>query len=280
MSYERYSPPKFGFLPHVIKNLLILNVLFFAVKLFMTYFMNINLTDILGLHFIGSDKFAPYQFVTHMFMHGDFFHLLFNMLALFMLGKELEFVWGPKKFLFYYFVTGLGAAALHSLVTYIEMSSLQNSVATFINSPSPDLFAGFIKSNISRPNLFTDFINDWSSSPNEPSYINEAIEIVKQIYLQKSNIPTVGASGAVFGVLLAFGYLFPNVELMLLFFPIPIKAKYFVIGYGAIELYLGFKESNSNIAHFAHIGGMIFGFLLLLYWKKKANKHRNNYWEQ
>jgi membrane associated rhomboid family serine protease len=278
MSNERYSPPRFGFLPQVIKNLLIINVLLFVAEVVLEKAMNINLIDLLGLHYVGSDKFAPYQFVTHMFMHGDFFHLLFNMLALFMLGKELEFAWGPKKFLFYYFVTGLGAAALHSLVTYFEMSALQNSVQVFVNSPSPELFAAFMKSNISQPiPWITDFINQWISNPNDPSFAKHSVEIVNQVFVEKGSIPTVGASGAIFGVLLAFGYLFPNVELMLLFFPVPIKAKYFVLGYGAIELYLGITESNSNIAHFAHLGGMLFGFFLLLYWKKKANRHGNNY---
>ena len=268
---NQYQTSPFS-MPPVVKNLIMINIVM-LVATWALRNIGIDLTEKLGLFYPGSPYFRPYQFVTHLFMHGDFFHLLFNMFALFMFGKVLETIWGSKRFLIYFFVTGLGAAALHSFVTYLEISALQKHVASFINTPSPELLAAMVKSNLGHPATWvTDLVNNWGVSPSNPAYIEQANELVKQIFAQRVNIPTVGASGAVFGVLLAFGYLFPNTELMLLFPPVPIKAKYFVMGYGGIELYLGITESNSNIAHFAHLGGMLFGFILLKYWEKTTKK--------
>jgi len=259
-------------MPPVVKNLIMINIVM-LVATWALENIGIDLTEKLGLFYPGSEHFRPYQFVTHMFMHANFMHLLFNMFALYMFGKVLEQVWGSKRFLIYFFVTGLGAAALHSFVTYIEISALQKSVAAFINTPSPELLAAFVKAHLSHPATgVTDLINNWGVAPNNPVYIQQGVDLVRAILELKIDIPTVGASGAVFGVLLAFGYLFPNTELMLLFPPVPIKAKYFVIGYGAIELYFGITQSNSNIAHFAHLGGMLFGFILLKYWDKSTKK--------
>ena len=237
--------------------------------------VGIDLTEKLGLFYIRSKYFHPYQFVTHMFMHANFWHLFFNMFALYMFGKVLEMVWGPRRFLIYFFVTGLGAAVLHSFVTYLEMSSMQKHAAAFFNTPSPELLAAFVKSNLHQ-NIagITDLINNWYDSPNNPSFIRQGTEVVQEIVQMRMNIPTIGASGAVFGILLAFGYLFPNTELLLLFPPIPIKAKYFVIGYGLLEVYFAFTQSNSGIAHFAHLGVMLFGFILLKYW----GKHSQNFY--
>lgn len=269
---SQYQSSPFS-IPPVVKNLILINILM-LVATWALKNIGIDLQERLGLYYIGSPYFRPYQFVTHLFMHGDFFHLLFNMFALYMFGKILEMIWGPKKFLIYFLVTGLGAAALHSFVTYIEVSALQRHVSAFVNTPSPELLAALVKSNLGHPATWVnDLVNNWGDAPNNPVYIQQANELAKQILIEKVNIPTVGASGAVFGVLLAFGYLFPNTELMLLFPPVPIKAKYFVIGYGAIELYLGITESNSNIAHFAHLGGMLFGFILLKYWSGHTPKY-------
>ena len=263
-----YRPNSLFSMPPVVKNLIMINV----VMLVATWALGrigIDLTSKLGLYYPGSPNFEPYQLLTHMFMHGGFTHLLFNMFALYMFGKVLEMVWGPKRFLFYFFVTGLGAAALHLFVNYLEISSMQKSVSAFINTPSLDLMASFVKANIKNPaSWVNDFINGWYEAPNSPAYIQQAYDIMQRIVAERINVPTVGASGAVFGVLLAFGMLFPNTELMLLFPPIPIKAKYFVIGYGLIELYLGITQSDSNVAHFAHLGGMVFGFFLIKYWNK------------
>jgi len=268
---NQYQTSPFS-MPPVVKNLIMINVVM-LVATWALKNMGIDLNEKLGLFYPGSEHFRPYQFVTHLFMHADIWHLFFNMFALFMFGKMLEMVWGSKRFLIYFFVTGLGAAVLHSFVTYLEIQSLQKHVAAFVNTPSPELLAAFVKSNLSHPATWVaDLVNNWGVTPNNPVYIQQATDLVQRVLVERIDIPTIGASGAVFGVLLAFGYLFPNTELMLLFPPVPIKAKYFVIGYGAIELYLGVTQSNSNIAHFAHLGGMLFGFILLKYWEKNTKK--------
>ncbi len=258
--------------PPVVKNLLIINVVMLVATWVLASRFNIDLVSILGLHYPGSEGFRPYQIATHMFMHGGFMHLFFNMFALWMFGRILETVWGGQRFLIYYFVTGLGAAALHTLVNWIEISSLQQAVQAFAASPSPDTYAAFINKHISNPNpAVYDFIRAWAGDPGNQAYAQTAVGNLTAYLKQIMNIPTVGASGAVFGVLLAFGMLFPNTQLMLLFPPIPIKAKWLVIGYGLLEVYLGFTQPGSNVAHFAHIGGMIFGFFLIKYWNKRKN---------
>jgi len=210
---------------------------------------NIDLVSLLGLHFIKSQAFQPYQVVTHLFMHGGLMHLFFNMFALWMFGRVLENVWGPKRFFIFYFVCGLGAAFLHLLVEGIQYESLTSKM-------SPDQINIVLQQG-------TDL---WSQGKN---YTDSMMGSLNQLL----NVPTVGASGAIFGILLGFGMLFPNTELMLLFPPIPIKAKYFVFGYGALELYLGLSQPGSDIAHFAHLGGMLFGFLMIKYWNKKDRKN-------
>lgn len=231
--------------PPVVKNLIIINVL----MLVATYILNmrgIDLSDILGLHYFSSEKFKPLQLVTHLFMHGGITHLFFNMFALWMFGRVLESVWGSKRFFIYYFVTGLGAAALHTLVNYIEFQSVAGKM-------TPEMVDMVLAQGAEALDQGKNFIDPLMAKLN-----------------LITNTPTVGASGAVFGVLLGFGMLFPNTELMLIFPPIPIKAKYFVIGYGVLELYLGLTNSASNIAHFAHLGGMLFGFILIKYWNKNS----------
>src|SRR5665647_431061 len=268
---NQYQTSPFS-MPPVVKNLILINIVMLVAK-YALHDTQWDLDNLLGLHYMGSPLFRPWQFVTHLFMHADIWHLFFNMFALYMFGKVLEMVWGSQRFLIYFFVTGLGAAALHSYVTYLEISHLQKSVAAFVNTPSPDLLAAFVKSHIGHPATWVvDLVNNWGVAPNDPSYIQQANQLVQLALADRINTPTIGASGAVFGVLLAFGYLFPNTELMFIFPPVPIKAKYFVIGYGAVELYLGVTQSNSNIAHFAHLGGMLFGFILLKYWEKNTKK--------
>ncbi len=260
--------PVMNAIPPVVKNLIIINVLL----LFATWVLQsqgIDLVEYLGMHYPGSDKFMMHQIVTHMFMHGGLAHLFFNMFALWMFGRVLESVWGSRRFLIYYFVTGFGAVALHMFVNHLEISSIQNAVEAFRNTPSPELLDQFVNKNL--PNAaprVRDFINAWYDNPTSTAHAAEGLSLMERILQMKMDIPTVGASGAVFGVLLAFGVLFPNTQLMLLFPPIPIKAKYFVIAYGLIELYLGFTRPGSNVAHFAHLGGMLFGYLLIKYWNK------------
>lgn len=268
----QFRPPILNAIPPVVKNIILLNVLM-MVATWALKSMGISLTMKLGLFYPGSEYFMPYQFVTHMFMHGGLTHIFFNMFALYMFGRVLESVWGPKRFLFYYLATGLGAAALHSFVTYLELSSLQNTITAFTNTPSPELLANFVREHVNSPaNWVLELIDKWADAPEDPYYIQQGIALVNRVFESEVNIPTVGASGAVYGVLMAFGVLFPNTQLMLLFPPIPIKAKYLVMILGGVALYLGFTESGGNIAHFAHLGGMIFGYLLIKYWGKNSKK--------
>jgi membrane associated rhomboid family serine protease len=262
--------PVMSSIPPVVKNLIIINVLL----LIATYVLQnagIDLVEHLAMYYPESEKFRLHQIITHMFMHGGLTHLFFNMFALYMFGRVLESVWGSQRFLVYYFVTGLGAIALHNFVNYLEFSSIQNAIEAYRNTPSPEVLDQFVKRNLPQASAqLRDFINNWYDNPDSSLYADRGLSYMEQIRQLKMDIPTVGASGAVFGVLLAFGMLFPNTQLMLLFPPIPIKAKYFVIGYGVLELYLGFSKPGSNIAHFAHLGGMLFGYLLIKYWNKKT----------
>jgi membrane associated rhomboid family serine protease len=231
-------------LPPVVKNLILINAVMLVADFTAKSVFGVDLTTILGLYFPKSDQFMPLQIITHMFMHANFMHLFFNMFALYMFGGILENVWGPKRFLIYYMVCGLGAALVHETVIMFQYNKL-------ISAISPD-------------NLQL-VIDNGASVLNEGKQYADVTMRDLQMLL---NVPTVGASGAIFGVLLAFGVLFPNTQLMLLFPPIPIKAKYFVIGYGAIELYLALTQPGSNIAHAAHLGGMLFGYILIRYWRK------------
>jgi len=178
---------------------------------------------------------------------------------------------GPRRFLVYYFVTGLGAVALHMFVNHLEISSMQHTLTAFNNTPAPEILDKFVHKYLPRASSqLLDFITNWYDNPTSTAFAAEGQKVMAQIVQLKMDIPTVGASGAVYGVLLAFGMLFPNTQLMLLFPPIPIKAKYFVIGYGVLELYLGLTNSGGSIAHFAHLGGMLFGFFLIKYWNKTS----------
>lgn len=235
-------------LPTVVKNLLIINGLFFLATLSLGNAFNLNLIKTLGLHMPGSPDFEPYQLVTHMFMHANFSHIFFNMFALWMFGMAIENLMGGRRFLVYYLITGFGAAFLHLGVSYLEAISLKNEL----------LAAGYDAESLNR------FIQ--TGSYNILPGVSERTLVQ---YLSKYFIPTVGASGAVFGILLAFGMFFPN-NYIYLFLAIPIKAKYFVIAYGVLELFFGItNRPGDNIAHFAHLGGMLFGFLLIRYWRKR-----------
>jgi membrane associated rhomboid family serine protease len=237
----RFSGGRFGSTPPVTKNLIIINVVMLLGSMLLSQMFRFNLNGTLGMFYFQSPLFAPWQIVTHMFMHGGLGHIFFNMYALWIFGKTLESVWGSKRFLIYYLATGLGAAFFHQLVNYIQFA--------------PDIAA--LKAAYS-----VDIINK--------ALLNEILQPGNQFFSIGKELvrPTVGASGAVYGVLLAFGMLFPNTPLFLMFIPIPIKAKWLVIGFGLLELYLGITQSGGNIAHFAHLGGMIFGFFLIKYWSK------------
>lgn len=208
-------------MPPVVKNLLLINVMMYVISVITGNFMYENF----ALFYFKSPFFKPFQLVTHMFMHGGFTHIFFNMYTLYIFGSVLERVWGSQKFLLYYFVTGIGAALLHLGVMYLQ---LQGYLAA--------ANAGNVYATAQIQSLLCT--------------------------------PTVGASGAIYGLLLAYGMLFPNNVMQLIFPPVALKAKWFVLIFGALELLLGLSGKGGNVAHFAHLGGMIFGFFLILYWKK------------
>ncbi|MFO8130381.1 MAG: rhomboid family intramembrane serine protease [Bacteroidales bacterium] len=263
-------------MPTVVKNLLIINGLFFLATI--AFSARVNLAEILGLHYFFSEAFKPYQVITYMFMHGSFGHLFFNMFALWMFGYVLENVWGPKRFLIYFLITGIGAALIHYLVFYFfEARPILNAIDHVLENPSVTSISAFFNES-GNFFLFSDievayrkFFERYNEliNTNPDLAVQEGINFLEMYRTAYLNQPVViGASGAVFGILLAFGMLFPN-SLIYLYFAIPIKAKYFVILYGAIELFMGFSGSGGNVAHFAHLGGMIFGFFLIKYWKRK-----------
>ena len=210
-------------LPAVTKNLLIINVLcYFGIIVANRY--GIDLKDVLGLHFFLASDFKLFQLISYMFMHADIQHIFFNMFAVWMFGRTLEQVMGPKRFLIYYMVCGIGAGLVQELVQYIQ------------------------------------YTMEWSHY----DAVNTGLSVIPMDeYLNL--MTTVGASGAVYGILLAFGMLFPNSQMFVFPLPFPIKAKFFVIGYAVIELFSGLGSSGDGVAHFAHLGGMIFGFFLIMY---------------
>lgn len=271
----------FSVLPLVVKNLLIINGLFFLATIALDSAFRLDLYRIFGLHFFGATNFSPYQFVTYMFMHGSFTHLFFNMFALWMFGNVLENVWGPRRFLTYYFITGFGAAVIHYIVVYWQMLPTLQAIDLFLQNPTNAGLQEFVNSEFFKissleiQNNFEVFRNQYNLlvTNNPQDALVSAINFMSQYRLDFINAPVVvGASGAVFGILLAFGMLFPN-SLIYIFFAIPIKAKYFVMIYGALELYFGISGKGAgNVAHFAHLGGMIFGFLLIRYWQKKMKR--------
>ncbi len=223
----------FSSIPPVTKNLIIINLLFWLATFVLRNRFDIDLTDYLGLHYITSDGFNAAQLFTYMFMHdpNSIGHVFFNMFSVFIFGRTLEMVWGAKRFLFYYLTTGIGAGLIQEFVWFLSMAGETNIAAETING----------------------------------AIVNIPIEYYASL------LNTVGASGAVFGILLAFGMLFPNAEMFLMFLPIPIKAKYFVAFYGIVELFFGVAgAAGDNVAHFAHLGGMLFGLILILYWRKKG----------
>ena len=226
MGYYNYSYNRGGgFLsswPPATKSIIIINVLVFIMTLVDRDFMIRNF----ALFYPASPLFKPWQVVSHMFMHGGFWHIFFNMYTLFIFGSVLERVWGTKKYLLFYFVTGLGAAALHTGVQWIEVQHYMSQIA-----------AG------------------------DPAAAQNIGDLMR--------IPTVGASGAIYGLLLGYGMLYPDAVLALIFPPIALKAKWFVIIFAVIELLTGLTGTGGGVANFAHLGGMLFGWLLILYWKRR-----------
>ncbi len=246
-----------GRITETVKVLLIINIIFFVGS----QFLGDKAYQLFALWFFENDNFQAWQVVTHMFMHGGLMHIVFNMYALWAFGSPIEHMLGQKRFLFFYFSAGLGAALLHTLVNYYGYQSGYNAL----------LEAGMSMGNIEqmlRTGEYSTAILD--SVPKET---------LQDMYVS-FNTPAVGASGAIYGILVAFGMMFPNVELFLLFVPVPIKAKYFIPGLILLDLFSGFTGYSlfgGGVAHFAHVGGALFGFIMMWYWKK--NQFNQNRWD-
>lgn len=245
-----------GRITEAVKHILIVNVLFFIA----TQLLGDQMFQWFSLWFPKNENFELWQVVSHMFMHGGFMHILFNMYALWAFGTPLEQMWGRNKFLFFYFSAGLGAALIHTLVNYYH----------FNNGMQALLEAGYQQAEILDVIAEGKYNTAW-----ETTIPGDTLQNFLGAYMQ----PAVGASGAIYGILVAFGMMFPNAELMLLFFPMPIKAKYFIPGLILLDLFSGLSGTSifgGGVAHFAHLGGALFGFIMMWYWKR--NQFNNNRW--
>jgi len=295
---REFRPGSFQVLPPIVKNLIIINVLMVLIQYVLGKY-GIDLADYLGLHYWSSHYFRPWQLLTHMFMHGSYddvnatiLHIFSNMFALWMFGSILENVWGPKRFLTFYIICGLGAALCHLGVLTYDYHTIERAFDFYQNNATLDQYELFLKQHVPYPTALNEpeyplwnLHQQWSNDPSTFNingsksviyqYLHGGYNINHQYFKGIFDEATVGASGAVFGVLFAFGYLFPN-TLLYLYFMIPIKAKWVVGAYALFELYAGFQNAHGDkIAHFAHIGGMIFAFILLKIWGKKV---RNNFY--
>jgi membrane associated rhomboid family serine protease len=236
-------------LTDAIKHLIIINVILFVAP----QLLKLDFTNILALHYPLNDHFGIWQYATHMFMHGSFSHILFNMYGLWAFGTPLEQMWGKNKFIFFYFSAGIGAGLIYTLANYYQFNGIYEQLINF----------GLSASDIQ------DILNIGSYNDSRILLSNE--EMIKFYGLYHT--PAVGASGAVYGVLVAFGLYFKDAKLALLFFPVPIAAKYFIPFIILGDLFFGMtKYSIGNIAHFAHVGGALIGFLIAWYWKKNQFK--------
>lgn len=234
-----------------IKHLIIINAIVFIAP----QILQLDFTNILGLHFPKNEHFGVWQYVTHMFMHGSFPHILFNMYGLWAFGSPLEQMWGRNKFLFFYFSAGIGAAIIYTLVNYYQFNSI---------------FQLFLGAGLSE-NEVIEILKVGSTNDYRLNGIitQEDFQKIWSLY----HTPAVGASGAVYGVLVAFGMYFKDAKLALIFFPVPIAAKYFIPALIAFDLFFGMtRYSIGNIAHFAHVGGALIGFIIAWYWKKNQFK--------
>jgi len=250
------------------KNILIINGIIFILSDFIG--LRTYIIENFGMRYFHSENFQPYQILTYMWVHAGFGHLFGNMFSILVFAPILEKVWGSKKFLIFYLVTGIGAGVLYSGINYYENYSFEVKVKSYEQNPSPESFRKLVINNSSEYyNQLYDFIDSYEQNPSN-SNDNLSIAYANDLLKVKSDVPMVGASGAVFGILLAFAMLFPNMKLMLLFPPIPVKAKYLVLVYGIYELWSEINRMpGDNIAHFAHLGGMLIGYLILIYWKRK-----------
>lgn len=258
---NEYRPPSFSMFPPVVKNLLIANAVCYLATIVIMKTNQIDITQYFGLHYFQSSDFKIYQLVTYLFLHDptSIFHILFNMFALWMFGNAIENYWGGKRFLIFYFICGIGAGLTQELVQYFYFHHIHQVFEIFSSAPNESDFSALALKYFGA-----------QVSGGTPSEWMMYLQKGYQAILNGAN--TIGASGAIFGILLAFGMIFPNTELFIMFIPIPVKAKYVVIGYCLIEVFSAVSNRpGDNVAHYAHLGGAIFAFFLILYWKSKRS---------
>ncbi|MCC3158764.1 rhomboid family intramembrane serine protease [Hymenobacter sp. 15J16-1T3B] len=260
----------FQFTP-MVRNLILVNV----GMMFLVGVMP-QLLEMLALFPFISERYRPYQHVTYMFLHSGLGHIFSNMLALVVFGPMLEKHWGAQRFLAFWLICGVGAGFLYASVRHYELNRMHQDVEAFVAAPSGVGYADFYEHNLPGAQGYTTVARAIQQHPDDQRLIESAKAQLRAMYDDSVNSPyagMVGASGAVFAILFAFGYLFPNTELVLFPLPVPIKAKYLVFLYGALELYKGTHPvPGDNVAHFAHLGGMLFGFLLLKYWERNSTR--------
>lgn len=275
-----FRPGRFQILPPVVKNLIIINALMVFLQ-FVLAQRGIDMADYLGLHYWRSPLFKPWQLFTHMFLHGSAMdingtitHIFFNMFSLWMFGSVLENIWGSKRFLLFYVTCGIGAALLHLGVLGYEFNVFQTAYYNYQQNIGLDKYIRFIQEhNVDNLQPFLNLRAKWEANPACYTCANESKDIINDYYNYKIDVATVGASGAVYGILFAFGYLFPN-TLLYMYFLVPIKAKYVIGAFALFELFAGFRNSaGDNVAHFAHLGGMLVAFILLKVWNTKNRRN-------
>ncbi len=256
----------------VVEKLLWINIIVFLANKFLSF----DLIGLFGLRSVLSDQFRPYQFVTHLFTHASFLHLFSNMFTLVSFGPILEYTLSSRRFLWFYFITGLGAALLYSLISYLEIHQIAVLYQQYMVHPNPEDFTVFLhKFPQQTYRAFYDFAAHFFQHPDNAEVIVKSKTIIDQLYKLKTDIPTVGASGAIFGILTAFAMLFPHARLSLFPLPIPIQAKYFILLYGLYELYAGIQtRPTDQVAHFAHLGGILFGYLFIKGWRWHNSGYR------
>ncbi len=249
----------------IVRNLLLINILVFTLD----SLFSLHLASVFGLRYFSSEAFRPYQLLTHLFVHGSLRHLFSNMISLLTLGTSIEYVLGSRKFLAFYLFTGIGASLLYMGMQYLEISRLEQLYLAYLESPTPERFVAFVHKFPQGTNyLIQSLIEAFSRAPSNSDYIDQSKSIVSQLYHFRINIPTVGASGSIFGIFTAFSMLFPHAHVFFIFFPIPLPARYAVFLYGAYEFYVGIgAHPADNVAHFAHLGGILYGYLFIRWWR-------------
>lgn len=282
---------RYNLFPPVIKNLLIINGLMFLATIVFDQSFGINLLQMFGLHYFESDLFKIYQPITYLFMHGGFDHIFFNMLGIWIFGTAIENTWGSKRFLQYYLITGFGAAFLHYAIIAWSLWPVTSQIDAALAAQSAEAVVQFMQTHAWQEFISPDYspsnyaimqafaseeIPQLAANPTNAQLLDHSMNMLRDYKSLLVNSPNVvGASGALYGVLIAFGMMFAERYIMMLFFPVPIKVKYLVIFYGVSELWSGFSNNpGDNVAHFAHLGGMLFGYLLIKFWQQSGFRWR------